>query len=169
MKARPERLPTRAAQKTAYRGWHLHGWLALLLSAAIVALGSPAEDLVTITNEAVHELTGRLVPDSGARGPGQFKVASGDVYTLVSNRMSLALFTDTNLQSRTLVLKGRVLEAKPPRFEVTGNLRSIRAGRIHEIYYYCDICSIKGSDPGPCTCCREAVHLVEALPGTDVH
>ena len=167
MKAGPEWLPTRAVQKTGHRGWHLHGWFTLLLSAAIAALGTPAEDFVAITNEAVRELTGRLLPDSGERGPGQFKAASGDIYTLVSNRMSLALFTDTNLQSRTLVLKGRVLDSKPPRFEVTGNLRSIRAGKIHELYYYCDICSIKGSDPGPCTCCREAVHLVEALPGTD--
>ena len=79
--------------------------------------------------------------------------------------MSLALFVDTNLQSKSLLLKGRVQagtqRAGTQRFEVTGNLRSIRDGKIHELYYYCDICAIKGSDPGPCMCCREPVYLVE--------
>jgi hypothetical protein len=83
--------------------------------------------------------------------------------------MSMALFTDTNLQARTLLLKGNMRSGPASDFEVTGNLRSIRDGKVHELYYYCDICAIKGSDPGPCACCREPVHLVEAVPGSEVH
>ena len=114
------------------------------------------------------ELKGGIVPFSPQSGQtARFKAESGTVYTIVSNRMSLALLTDTNLQSRTLLLKGRELPGK--RFEVTGNPRSIRDSQIHELFYYCDICSIKGSDPGPCMCCREPVHLVEAPPGSEVH
>jgi hypothetical protein len=169
MSARLQWLAAWFAKWAAARGLHLHGWLPLLWFAAIVALGTPAEEPVTITNGVVREITGHLLPHSGERGAGQFRAASGEMYTLVSNRMALALFTDTNLQSRTLVLKGRVWETNPPRFEVMGNLRSIRAGKIHELYYYCDICAIKGSDPGPCACCREAVHFVEAAPGTEIH
>jgi hypothetical protein len=37
----------------------------------------------------------------------------------------------------------------------------MRDGKVHELYYYCDICAIKGIDPGPCMCCREPVHLIE--------
>ena len=94
--------------------------------------------------------------------PGEstkFKTESGTVYTLISNRMSSALFIDTNLQAKTLLLKGRVLPER--RFEVTGNVRSFAEGKIHEMYYYCDICVIKGIDPGPCMCCREPVVLME--------
>jgi hypothetical protein len=113
------------------------------------------------TNAATVEFKGKLVPFAeGSREPVKFKTESGAVYTLISNRMSSALFIDTNLQTKTLLLKGRVLP-NTRSFEVTGNLRSIRDGKVHELYYYCDICSIKGSDPGPCMCCREPVHLVE--------
>ena len=89
-----------------------------------------------------------------------FQTEAGAVYTLVSNGMSMALFVDTNLQSKLLLLKGRV-QPGSRRFEVTGNLHSLRDGKVHELYYYCDICAIKGSEPGPCLCCREPVHLIE--------
>lgn len=144
------------------------------LCASILLLADPAfvsfgqDDKVGTEAASNVELKGRLMPLSPeASQAAKFKAESGTVYTLVSNRMSLALLTDTNLQSRTLLLKGRELAGK--RFEVTGNLHSIREGQIHELFYYCDICSIKGSDPGPCMCCREPVHLVEAPPGSDVH
>ena len=107
------------------------------------------------TSSATVELKGQLVP--GSR-PLQFKTDSG-VYTLISNRTSSALFIDTNLQAKTLLLKGKTLPQR--RFEVTGNLHSIRDGKVQELYYYCDVCAIKGIDPGPCMCCQEPVHLVE--------
>lgn len=101
------------------------------------------------------ELQGSILPGQ----PVQFKTEAGAVYTLVSNRTSSALFIDTNLQARTLLLKGKVLPQR--RFEVTGNLHSIRDGKVQELYYYCNVCAIKGIDPGPCMCCQEPVHLVE--------
>jgi hypothetical protein len=145
--------------------------LALLGSAAA---GSLAEDkqpsalpAQPAANKPVVELKGNLVPASDKpRADMGFKTESGVVYTLVSNRMSSALFIDTNLQSKTLVLKGRVLPDAHT-FEVTGNLRSIRDGKIHELYYYCDVCSIPGSDPGPCMCCREPVYLIEERAGRE--
>ncbi len=108
------------------------------------------------SNASGKEIKGQLVPSSQ---PLKFKTDSGTVYTLVSNRTSSALFIDTNLQTKTLLLKGKVLPDR--RLEVTGNLRSIHEGKVRELYYYCDICAIKGIDPGPCMCCREPVHLVE--------
>lgn len=101
------------------------------------------------------ELRGRIAPGQ----PPHFKTDAGEVYTLVSNRTSAALFIDTNLLSKTLLLKGKVLPQR--RFEVTGNLHSIKDGKVQELYYYCDVCAIKGIDPGPCMCCQEPVHLVE--------
>ena len=89
-----------------------------------------------------------------------FKTENGAFYSLVRTRMSEALLADTNLHSKVLLLKGRVFP-KTQLFEVTGNLHSLRDGKLNELYYYCDICSIKSSTPGPCMCCREPVHLVE--------
>jgi hypothetical protein len=117
------------------------------------------------TNEPVVELKGKIAPSPGkSRGEVGFKTDSGIAYTLVSNRMSSALFIDTNLQAKTLLLKGRVLPGTRD-FEVTGNLRSIRDHQVHDLYYYCDVCSIPGSDPGPCMCCREPVYLIEEPRG----
>ena len=45
--------------------------------------------------------------------------------------------------------------------EVIGKLHTIRDGRIYELYYFCDVCTIETSFPGPCLCCREDVVLLE--------
>ena len=139
-------------------------WLVLLACAAIASHGKDGKLAFPsrpATNAAVVELKGKLVPAAPSSGKRwKFQTVSGAVYTLVSNRMSSALFTDTNFQAKTLLLKGRV-SMPAGHFEVTGNLRSIRDGKMHELYYYCDICSIKDTEPGPCMCCREPVHLVE--------
>jgi hypothetical protein len=121
------------------------------------------------TNAPVMELKGKLDPaPDKSRGKLGFKTEGGVAYTLVSNRMSSALFIDTNLQAKTLLLKGRVLPGTR-NFELTGNLRSIRDGQVHDLYYYCDICSIPGSDPGPCMCCREPVYLIEETASEHHH
>jgi hypothetical protein len=114
----------------------------------------------TTSNGAIVELRGRLLPSKEPVTNAVFRTESGARYSVVSNRLSSALFLDTNLQSKVLVLGGRVLSGKET-FEVTRNFRSIRDGSLHELYYYCDICVIKGIEPGPCLCCREPVVLVE--------
>ena len=72
--------------------------------------------------------------------------------------MSEALFLDTNLWSKVLLLTGKPHDKS---FEVTGNLHSIKNGKVQELFYYCDVCSISTSRPGLCACCREPVVLTE--------
>ena len=136
--------------------------LAVFVGATLVSCATEKKSAAEATARAdsgTVSLHGKLVPPENTDSSLKFKTESDQVYTLVSNRMSSALFIDTNLQARTLLLKGRVLPGK--KFEVTGNLHSIHDGKVHELYYYCDICAIKGIDPGPCMCCREPVVLVE--------
>jgi hypothetical protein len=107
----------------------------------------------------IVEFQGKIVPLSSSTNL-QFRTRSGEVFDLIRNDRSEALFADTNLHSRILLLKGRV----PPgtkKLEVTANLRSLKDDRVHELYYYCDVCAITTSFPGPCPCCREDVYLVE--------
>ena len=126
--------------------------LAFLLSATVSLQAADAE-----TNKVV-ELQGRVLPVRGSTNL-QFRTESG-TYKLRHTRECHALFADTNLYSRVLLLKGRV-RVKEKAFEVTGNLHSIRNGKVHELYYYCDICAVASSAPGPCVCCREPVVLTE--------
>ena len=41
------------------------------------------------------------------------------------------------------------------------NIKSIRNGVVHDLYYYCDICAIESVSPAECACCQGPVELVE--------
>ena len=111
------------------------------------------------TNSTLH-LTGHIAGQVSSNL--FFKCESGEVYQLPRSDHSAALFLDTNLWNKTLVLKGELKPVKPANiFELTGNLHSLKEGKLHELYYYCDICSISSSRPGLCQCCREPSRLME--------
>ena len=110
-------------------------------------------------SEEMHRLYGAPLAEKHTHDYG-FKSEAGDFYSLLRAPTSEALLTDTNLHTRTLLVKGKVFP-KTHILEVVGNLHSVKDGKLNELYYYCDICSIKTSVPGPCMCCREPVHLVE--------
>jgi hypothetical protein len=38
-------------------------------------------------------------------------------------------------------------------------IRAIKEGRLHDIYYFCEVCNIKTYAPGPCPCCRNELDL----------
>ena len=46
-------------------------------------------------------------------------------------------------------------------FKVTKPLHSLHHGKLYDLHYFCDICSIDQAEPGPCMCCREEVRLIE--------
>lgn len=105
-------------------------------------------------------LKGKAIKSSGGTNAVSFQTEKGEVYPLVRNQKSEALFVETNLIGKMLVVKGR-LQAGTRALEITANLHSWRDGKQHEIYYYCDICAIKTSEPGLCMCCRDPMKLVE--------
>jgi hypothetical protein len=132
------------------------GAACVILLVAFAAMCFGQNDAATV------QLTGKVVRAESPWLLPQLKTESGAAYTLISNRISSALFVDTNLATKTLLVKGRVWEGTR-NLELTGNLRSIRDGKVYELYYYCDICAITGIDPGPCMCCRDPVRLVEQI------
>ena len=82
----------------------------------------------------------------------------GKVYPLIKDESSRMYFKDAALLNRPMQLTGRVLE---------GNLlqvlevHSIIKGQLHEVYYWCDICSIRRMEKKPCECCGETMVLKE--------
>jgi hypothetical protein len=130
-------------------------YFVFVLGVTFALLASVADS----TTNAVT-LQGRVIPASGSGTNLTFKTESGTIYKLLRTAQSEALFLDTNLHTKILLLKGNIVPQKRA-FEVTGNLHSMKDGKVNELYYYCDICSIKSSIPGPCQCCRQPVRLVE--------
>jgi hypothetical protein len=132
-------------------------FLGVLFASVGLLMG--AEPKAPGTN-VVLKLQGRVLEVAGPGTNLVFKTDS-ETYKLKRNPMAEAFFLDTNLFSKVLLLTGK---AEDKTFEVTGNLRSIKNGKVHELIYYCDICSISSSIPELCQCCREPSVLIEKLP-----
>jgi len=81
-------------------------------------------------------------------------------YTLLRTPLSEALFYDDRFRNRPLELTGRVFPGTGI-LEVT-KFRWLKDGKLTDVYYWCEVCSIRGVNPGPCACCQGAVELREA-------
>ena len=108
--------------------------------------------------EEMHRLYQTDLPTNHEHIYG-FKTTNGIYYTLLRTKLSEALFADQRLREKELLLTGNALP-KSKIFDVTA-MKSIRAGVVYDLYYYCDICAIRTVAPGPCVCCQAPVELVE--------
>ncbi len=133
-------------------------WYWLLAGVCLFLVSSNFAD--SASTNGLITLQGHVTRLTGSGTNLNFKTDGGANYKLLRTREAESLFLDPNLYTKVLLLKGRVTPDKKG-FAVTGNLHSITDGKVNELYYYCDVCSIKSSTPGLCQCCREPVKLVE--------
>jgi hypothetical protein len=154
--------------------WGIVLWLGLVMHGSSLSISQAAdENASALTNRATRvEVRGRVVclpeemhrihqadlPMNHGHVPG-FRTDEGVYYTLLRTKLSEALFADPELAGRELILNGRVYP-KTRILDVT-LMRSVHDGVVHDLYYWCDICSIKSVVPGECMCCQENVVLVE--------
>jgi hypothetical protein len=68
-------------------------------------------------------------------------------------------FLDSALLDRPMRLTGRLLP-KCNLLQVV-NVHSIKDGTMHEVYYFCDVCSIRRSEKKKCECCGGPMELRE--------
>ena len=87
-----------------------------------------------------------------------FKTEQGRVRPLYRSITSEALFVDTRLHEHLLEVVGRLRE---DRLLEVYQIRSIHDGVVHEVYYWCDVCAIRSTAPGPCWCCYLPFELKE--------
>ena len=161
----PMPLPQFLVETRGLTLWGAMAAICTLCTGANLLGGEPARGAATDPRHSSAsttsiEIVGKIIPGSGSQKQIDFKADSNNVFHVIRNDRSEALFADTNLFSRTLILKG-VVDPGSKKFEITTKLHSLRNGRRYELYYYCDVCSIVSSDPGPCMCCRDPVLLVE--------
>jgi hypothetical protein len=75
----------------------------------------------------------------------------GKIYPLVKDDGSRMFFKDAKLLNRPMRLTARKI-ANSDYLQVI-NVHSIVKGKLHEVYYWCDICSIRRNETGACDCC----------------
>ena|SRR5581483_2731319 len=85
----------------------------------------------------------------------------GKVYPLIKDPGSRMFFQDKTLLNRPMRLTGRLLPET--RLLQVVNVHSIKEGKLYEVYYWCDICTIKGYEKVICECCGGPMELREAL------
>jgi hypothetical protein len=112
----------------------------------------------------VETITGKVVPladlvaKTGAKldpdaGPQSLVLVAedGKVYTLVKDAGGRLFFKDPALHNRLMRVTGKLLPGSQI-LQVT-LAQSLVKGEPHEIYYWCDICSIRRSEKMICECC----------------
>jgi hypothetical protein len=75
----------------------------------------------------------------------------GKIYPLIKDAGARMFFKDAKLLNRPMRLTGRVVPGSTL-LQVVG-VHSYLKGKLHEVYYWCDICTIRGYEAGICDCC----------------
>jgi hypothetical protein len=83
----------------------------------------------------------------------------GKVYTLVKDGGARLFFKDKALLNRPMKLTGRLLPGS--QILQVSSVNSIVKGELCEVYYWCDICSIKRGEKMTCECCGGPMVLHE--------
>ncbi len=83
----------------------------------------------------------------------------GKIYPLVKDAGARMFFKDAKLLKRPLRLTGRLIPGATLLQVV--NVHSYLKGKLHEVYYWCDICTIRGYEAGICDCCGAPMELRE--------
>jgi hypothetical protein len=83
----------------------------------------------------------------------------GKTYPLVKDDGSRMFFKDAALLGRPVQLTGRLV----PRAHLLQvvQVHSLVKGRPHELFYWCDVCSIRRSEKMICECCGGPMYLRE--------
>ena len=83
----------------------------------------------------------------------------GKVYPLVKDDGSRMFFKDAKLLNRPMLVTGRLLLGTNLMQVV--QVHSYIKGEVHEVYYWCDVCSIRRNEKKICECCGGPMELKE--------
>jgi hypothetical protein len=145
-----------------------------LFAAGAFSLQASAQDRVKSSGEPqILSLRGKALcvteelqqpyqisPDCEKRGHiYALKTAEGKFYPFLPVDTAAAIWMDGRFRERDLQVTVRI-------FPTTDCIEAIkfqswRDGKLHDLYYFCDICNIGSHKPGPCECCQEPFEFRE--------
>jgi hypothetical protein len=83
----------------------------------------------------------------------------GQLYPLIKDDGSRMFFLDKRLLDRPMRLTGR-LHPQSRMLQVI-NVHSLVKGQLYDVFYWCDICSIRRNEKKACDCCGGPMELRE--------
>ena len=81
------------------------------------------------------------------------------VYPLIKDTGARMFFKDNRLLNRPMRLTGKLIPGTAMLQVI--NVHSVKNGEIHEVFYWCDICTIRTSELDICDCCGGPMELRE--------
>lgn len=87
------------------------------------------------------------------------RTGDGKVHPLVKDPGSRMFFKDKALLNRPMRIAGHLV-ADGKMLQVL-SVRSVVQGKLHEPYYWCDVCKIKRFEPNDCDCCGAPLEFRE--------
>ncbi len=85
----------------------------------------------------------------------------GKIYPLIKDEGGRRFYKDAKLLHRPMRLTARLIPDS--QFLQVINVHSIVKGKLHDVYYWCDICTIKRFEAGICECCGAPMDFREEL------
>jgi hypothetical protein len=129
---------------------------ASLCVASLAKAAPPMAKAVTITGKVrpLADLVGQLGSKLDADAVAVSLVLVGDddkVYPLIKDTGGRLFFADRKLLDRPMRVSGKLLPGS--QILQVLEVHSLVKGVLHNIYYWCDICSIKRYEKMICECC----------------
>jgi hypothetical protein len=131
--------------------------LALCLSSRAAEPESYSGKVIRLA-DVVAKAGGKLDDDAA---PHWLALASDDgkLYPLVQDAGSRLFFKDATLLNRPVRLTGRLIPGSM--LLRVALVHTVNKGEEYEVYYWCDICSIRRSVKNICECCGGPMELRE--------
>jgi hypothetical protein len=141
--------------------------LVLIVACAVALVSCLRSGLVNTAEERKNEVVrikGKVAPlaDIAAKAGAQLDADAapywlalvgedGKIYPLLKDSGSRLFFQDRELLNRPMRLTGRLLPGSQL-LQATA-VHSYVKGDLYEIYYWCEICSIRRGEKNACECC----------------
>ncbi|MFO0843529.1 MAG: hypothetical protein U0797_14190 [Gemmataceae bacterium] len=141
-------------------------WLVAALLAALMPVwaASPEPKAEALTGKVVA-LADVLGRDGGKLDADAapywlaLRTDDGKLCPLVKDAGSRMFFADKALLNRPMRLTGRLVPGST--LLRVASVNSLYKGELYEVYYWCDICSIKRGEKMVCECCGGPMDLKE--------
>jgi len=141
--------------------------VAALMFATLPVWWQPAgadEKLTIITGKVmplkdyIEKQGGKL--DRDAVPHHMVLVSEGRAWPLIKDDLGRRFFKDEQLLNRDYRITCRIVGGTMVQVI---SVQSIKDGKPHDIYYWCDICAIRRNEKNDCECCGAAMELREEL------
>jgi hypothetical protein len=79
-------------------------------------------------------------------------------FTFSSHDTTQAMLNDPRVRTQELRLTAR---RRAQNQLETIRVQALKAGKLYDLYYFCDVCNITSYAPGPCPCCYQDLEFIE--------